>query len=90
MSRKAAGGILNGLSAKAAKASSQFHHPFTSNFCSNILLAKKIQRQTVIREICAKKLLYEKAACKIYTRGLYHEHLGAALLHADSKSEKRH
>jgi len=35
---------------RRAKASSPFHQHFTSSFCTNILLSKNLQSQTVIRE----------------------------------------
>jgi len=46
-------------------ACSQFHQHFMSSFCANILLLKKLQSQTLIREKLRKALLNKKGARKM-------------------------
>jgi len=44
---------------------SQFHQDFTSSFCADILVPKKLQSQTVPTEKLCKALLYEKVEYKM-------------------------
>jgi len=43
----------------------QFHQHFTSSFCADILLPKKLQSQNVSREKLRKVLLFKKDMCKM-------------------------
>ncbi len=43
----------------------QFHQHFTSSFCANSLLPKKLQSQTASAEKLRKALLYKKVARKM-------------------------
>ncbi len=44
---------------------SQLHQHLTSSFFADILLQKKLQSQTVVREMLQKVLLYEKGIHKM-------------------------
>jgi len=51
-----------------APSCSQCHQYFTSGFCADILLAKKLQTQTVSTEKLLKTLSYEKAASNMLVK----------------------